>query len=778
MTHIVDAQNNIPSPQALEGIDFNKLKIIVRSSWFWLLLIFIVVNSGAYLYIRYTKNLYQADSEIKLEVSTEASEFGIKSVVEDQNLNLISGEMELIQSRLFLNQVLDSANLELSYYSVGRVLNDELFSNAPFEVSYAIKPTGPYNVPIYVEQISSMDISLRIGEKGKEIRGSYGETIHLDGLDLIITPNKSFVHGDEVGYFFIINSRGALLNYLLGNLIVEPINFNANTIRISFRDHNPFKAQYVLNEIDSAYLHYSYQQKNLANKQKIDWLSNELGLIEKRMEAYENYFEDFTLQNRTNDLDEDLRVTIGMITRLDSQRFETTQRIARLDEIALNLDSANADLALTQRQSLPQYLVETLEDYQRLVLEQEKLRMSYSEKTFAYRQREKELESLRKKARGQLTSIRGDFSQRLRELNIRKNRLESDFANLPDKNTQFSKNLRFYKLNEQFYLTLMQSKSEFEIAQAGSIPDFKILSPASYPYAPLSPKKSVITGAGFVASFGLIFFFIGILYVLNNRITGLYDLERLRQIPILGVVPASRYSSDGGVYVYEHPRSMVSEAIRTLRTNLEFFNIQSEKKTIAVSSTVSGEGKSFIAMNLGGVIALSRKKVILLDLDMRKPKHDLPAPFNETSKGVSTILIRKHDWKECIIKTQLETFDYMPSGPHPPNPSELLLNGDFDNLLAELKQHYDYIILDTPPVGLVTDGIMAMKRADLAIYVFRVNYSRKDFITNLQRIVNINKFSNITTLLNALPSTGENRYGYGYYEEASSKERFKKFLKR
>ncbi len=179
----------------------------------------------------------------------------------------------------------------------------------------------------------------------------------------------------------------------------------------------------------------------------------------------------------------------------------------------------------------------------------------------------------------------------------------------------------------------MQSKSEFEIAQAGSIPDFKILSPASYPSAPLSPKKSVITGAGFVASFGFIFFFIGILYVVNNRVTGVYDLERLRQIPILGVVPASRYSSNGGIFVAEHPRSMVSEAIRTLRTNLEFFNIQADKKIIAVSSTVSGEGKSFIAMNLGGVIALSRKKVVLLDLDMRKPKHDLPAPFNENTKA-------------------------------------------------------------------------------------------------------------------------------------------------
>lgn len=774
----MESRNTIPSPNAsLEGIDFNKLKIIVRSNWLWLALIFLLVNSGAYLYIRYTKNLYQSDSEIKLELSTEASEFGIKSVVEDQNLNLISGEMELIQSRLFLNQVLDSARLELSYFSVGRVLNDELFQGRPFVVTYTLKPNAPYNVPIYLEEVSDTDFNLKLGEKGTDISGQYGKPVRMDGLELVITRNEQFKRGDEIGYYFIIHSRSVLLDYLLRNLTVEPLNFNANTIRISFRDNNPQKAQSILNEIDSAYLHYSYQQKNLANKQKIDWLSKELGLIEKKMEGYEDYFENFTLQNRTNDLDEDLRNTIEQITRLDSQRFEVTQRITRLNEIADNLNGKNPDLALYQRQSLPDYLATTLENYQRLSLEQEKLRMSYSEETFAYRQRQKELESLQAKAAGQLGAIRNDLLQRLQELNGRKKRLENDFANLPDKNTQFSKNLRFYKLNEQFYLTLIQSKSEFEIAQAGSIPDFKILSPASYPSTPLSPRKSMITGAGLVASFGIIVFLIGIMYVLNNRITGLYDIERMRNIPILGVVPASRYTSTGGIYVVEHPRSMVSEAIRTLRTNLEFFNIQSEQKVIAVSSTVSGEGKSFIAMNLGGVIALSRKRVILLDLDMRKPKHNLPSPFNETSKGISTVLIRKHAWEDCIIKTQLETFDYLPSGPHPPNPSELLLNGEFEELIAELKKHYDYIILDTPPVGLVTDGIMAMRRADISIYVFRVNYSKKDFITNLQRIVNINKFSNITTLLNALPSTGENRYGYGYYEEASGRDRFRKFFK-
>lgn len=287
----------------------------------------------------------------------------------------------------------------------------------------------------------------------------------------------------------------------------------------------------------------------------------------------------------------------------------------------------------------------------------------------------------------------------------------------------------------------------------------------------------MITGIGFVASVVLILFFIGTLYLLNNKITSVSELERIQEVPVLGMVPSSRYSKEMGLHIIEHPKSMLSEAIRTLRTNLDFFNANQNQKVIAISSTVSGEGKSFIAMNLGGVMALSKKKVILLDLDMRKPKVNLPVSVEDKSKGVSTILIRKNSWQECITKTQQETFDYIPSGPHPPNPSELLLNGAFESLLSELRQNYDYIILDTPPVGLVTDGIMAMKRADISIYIFRANYSKKDFINNLQRIIRINKFSTITTLLNALPSNGESSYGYGYYEEPRKRNPVRKFFK-
>ncbi len=772
-------ENNrqIHQSTAPEGIDLNKLKIAFRNNWLWILVIFFVINFTAYLFIRYTKNLYESSSELKLDVKQEATEFGIKSAVEDQNLNLISGEIEIIQSRLFLSMILDSAKLDVSYYSLGRLLNEELYQSLPFNVTYSPNPRSLYNIPIYFEEGRGNEFTITIGHNGEAIKGRYNVPFPVHNVTLTITKNNDFARGDEVGYFFVINSRDVLLDYLRTNLTAEPLNFNANTIRISFKDHNAYKAQDILNKIDTLYLQYSNDQKNLANKQKIDWVSNELVTIENRMESYETYFENFTLQNKTNNLDDDLKKTVAAINRIDSQRYDLSRKANALDELMTNLKKQDFLISFTQRQSLPTAVSKNLDALEQLYFELERLKLSHSEITFAFRQKMKDVDALKEKMFKQIEELRNHAHQNLADLNRRKQTLESDFAGIPDKSTQFSKNLRFYKLYEQFYLSLMQSKSEFEIAQAGSIQDFRILSPATFPVAPIFPNKWMIAGIGFVLSIVINLFFVGILYLLNNRISSLNEIEKINDIPVLGVVPSSRYATGVGLHVVDHPKSMVSESIKTLRTNLDFFKVSNTKKVIAVSSTVSGEGKSFIAMNLGAVMAVSNKKVILLDLDMRKPKINLPMEIADKSKGISTILIGKNSWTECVTKTELPDFDYVPSGPHPPNPSELLLNGEFTGLLDDLKKKYDYIILDTPPVGLVTDGIMAMKQADISIYIFRADYSRKTFVQNLQRIININKFSNITTVLNALPSTGEQRYGYGYYEEPANKKWIKKFIR-
>ena len=200
---------------------------------------------------------------------------------------------------------------------------------------------------------------------------------------------------------------------------------------------------------------------------------------------------------------------------------------------------------------------------------------------------------------------------------------------------------------------------------------------------------------------------------------------------------------------------------------------------LAITSTISGEGKTFIAANLGGIISLLNNRVVMIDLDMRKPRFHEVFESTDPTKGLSTILISKHEVDECIHKTELEFLDYIPAGPIPPNPSELILGGQFEKLMADLEKKYDVIIIDTPPVGLVTDGIHALKIATIPIYVVRADFSKKSFLKNISRLVKVHKLHNLALILNSLKrSSNENSYGKGYYDEAPSpkKSKFKRLF--
>ena len=759
--------SNLLPPQfsdAIEGLDLDKLKVLVRKNIWLIIIFFLTTNLAAYLTLRWTKDIYESRSELKLEIKQDATALGIKEIVEDQSRNIIAGEIEQMKSKLFFSRVIDSLDLWVSYYSIGNVLEFEMYRRSPFKVDHSFTDSRYMDQQIFFDFIEGGKYQIKIGEEGDVKEALLGESISIPGGTIRIQLSPLSKPDFSNHFFFVINSREKLFDFLGRNLKIDPINFDANTIRVSFQDYNALKVYTVVNKFDSVYLQYSDEQKNMANIQKIEWLNNELSQMELKMENFENYFEDFILKNKSSSADADLRKTIFIMNQIDSQRFELNKKLNEINALMDDLAAGSLTNSMMPKSYLPSYINSRIEEFQRLTLDQNRVTLSYKDNTYAYQQKEQEVKNLKEALFSQLTEIKRNWMSSMVELNQRKVRMEKDFVSMPDKSTQYSKNQRFYKLYEEFYLTMMQAKAEFEIANAGSTPDFKILSSATLPSQPVAPNRYIILGIGLVAGLVFNFFFIGIIYLANNKIIGLHEIERSTHAPVLGVIPEMRNNSATPFYIVENPRSIVSEAVRTLRTNLDFFTANVSMKIIVISSTVSGEGKSFLARNLGGILAMSKKRVILLDLDMRKAKDTSNGQVGNSLKGISTILINRNTLDESITKTSIEGLDFIPSGPHPPNPSELLLNGEFETLLKQLRERYDYIVIDTPPVGLVTDGIMAMKRADLSIYVVRANYSRKDFLKNLERVISINKLSNVAVVLNALPSTGKT-YGYGYYQE-------------
>lgn len=765
----------LPPVKAIETLDGEKLKAILIKNWPWIIFLIIASNLAAYFTLRWTKDTFKSESDIKLDVKSNATDLGIKSFVQEDNLNLLSGEIEQIRSPLFLSQVIDSLDLWVSYYSVGKVLDDEMYRRSPYVVEYSGSVSALENVRLYFN-FSDNGFALRIGKNGSPTQGEFNKSLELNGAKLLIKRNSSGVENDDNEYYFVINSQISILNFISKNLTVEPINFNANTIRIAFQDFNAYKAKVIVDIIDSLYLFYSNQQKNLASSQKIQWLNKELLALEDKMESYESYFKNFTIQNRSSDLQEDLKIIIKQINKIDSQRYILSKRLKDINTLIEDISKNNFKNSLSFQSYLPDYISRKLETLQLKKQELDKLALAYNENTFAYRQKETDLGYLKDQSFDEIQKLKKLWLTRSAELDNQKKTLEGNFATMPDKNTQYTKNQRYYKLYEEFYLSLMQSKAEFELAQAGSTPDFKILSHATVATIPIAPKRSMIMAVGLVAGFALAFFLVGLLYLLNDKITSVKEIEAVLDLPVLGMLPANSIASKTPFYIVEYPKSRLSEAIRNLRSNLDFVTVSQKRKVLAVSSTISGEGKSFLAQNLGGVLALSKKKVILIDLDLRKVKKNLPFALPDDNKGVSTVLIKKSNWRDCVVPSHIEGLDYMPNGPLPPNPSELLMNGEFESLLNELKDVYDFIVMDTPPAGLVTDGVMALKSADLSIYVFRCNYSRKENLRTLDRLIQINKISNIAIVFNDFVPPKDN--GYGYYVEEKKKNFFLNLIKK
>jgi uncharacterized protein involved in exopolysaccharide biosynthesis len=286
-----------------------------------------------------------------------------------------------------------------------------------------------FDIPIYFDFLQGTEFSIRLGEDGNPVKGKFGIPLEFSGTVLTITKTPFFTENDGNTYYFVLNSRAHLIEYLSKNIQVDPLNFQANTIRISFQDNNALKAYDIVNKIDSLYITYSNEQKNLANKQKIEWLNKELGQVETRMEGFEDYFENFTLKNKSSDLTLDLKRTIAAINKVDSQRYELAKKMTELNTLLESM----TDAKITTNQPykfLPDYINKRIEDLNKISQDRDRLSLAYNENTFTFKQKEQELSTAKDQVFTQLTKVKKEWLASLAELNTRKEKLEIEFAGI------------------------------------------------------------------------------------------------------------------------------------------------------------------------------------------------------------------------------------------------------------------------------------------------------------------------------------------------------------
>ena len=765
--------------------DVQKLILILKKKWYWIPISVFLSIIGSYYYLKYTKPVYKASSLIKLEIQREASNIGLNSLSNVQNDNL-SGEIELIRSPLVAQDVLNIVDLSVSYYAIGNIQTTEIFRNSPFKVQILSEPMyTPYDRNFAITftdklqyQISEMDNKDSEGQTHK-----IGDIVSMGQFKFAILHDKGVsAIEDQKNYFFRLNSKNALISSIISNLNVITSNDEARTIQISFTDFNKEKARVIVNAFDTVYLKHSLEKKQKSQEQTLMYIQSQIEETANKLDKYESDMESFVKSTGTSAPETEFGVIAKELDELEKNKFEISQSAQSTDGILefIQRNESKDNIVPLVYGVENKDIANGINELNNLFKQRELLKISNKEVTLPYRKIELEISLIKSQILNFVKENKKNIAEQTALISKKIAELKGQYSSLPSKKTEFDRLKRFNSLYEKFYLSLVEKQIEYQISKAGTVPEFIILSEATVSDLPISPNRTKIWSLFIIIGILPIIIYIVVKYLLMNVIYSQKQIENKLIAPILGSIPTYQKKMPASTLVVDgNPKSSISESLRAIRTNSDFMLPKKSKQIFGVTSTISGEGKTFFAINFAAILALTGKRVVVLDLDMRKPK--IHVGFNvENKEGISSILSGISEWRNTVHKSSLKNLDFITSGPIPPNPNELLLKKEFDDLLDNLHQDYDIIMADNPPIGLVTDANNVFKKCDLSIYVVRSGFSKEIVISNINNLYKSKNYTNLSVVINDVNKSntygnkyGNNYgygYGYGYYEDDNDKK--------
>ena len=774
----------------------------------WIVLFFIISFLMAFLYLRYTYPIYEAKTVIQIALADKNSKLLLDKEFSTQSD--ISSKIELLKSPTFLDRVFNKLPLDIGYFQIGNVLNYEMYRSSPFEIDYHNPTNELFNIPVYISftDENNVTVSVNINNKENVYRIKTDKWQRLPMLDSIKVNVRNYekIRKDMLGlnenpYYFILSKRENLVRTYSANLEVVTENDAAGTIKMVFHERSPAKAADICNTIAEEFKKYDIEKQAESSLNTIRFVDDQLKIIYDKLYDSEVNLQDFKTKNRLND-ETPLPDFNTRINDLESKlnNLEVEESGLRTIQQAVK---DNRDIDIYQLISLlagsrsEGMISNLLNDLRGQLSRLETLKYSSTPNASSVAQIEYQIKIQRKMIVEAILAVQKSINDQKEEIESRVENYENEIRDgaLNFDRIEFVRLQKLNQISEGYYNRLVTIKSELTIANAGITSENTILEASATPVFPFFPSRKLVALSALIGwlivSLGLII----VRYLFHNEITSLNEIMKYLEVPMLGIVPNYKDTIPiSQLLVDKKPKSIIAESLRSIRSNLEFLSQNDGPKVLAITSTISGEGKTFVALNLAGIIAFSEKKVIILDLDMRKPK--IHVGFGvPNDKGMSTILINRNSIDECVFKSSLNNLDFITAGPVPPNPSELVISSRMLEVINELKTKYDVIVIDNPPVGLVTDGIRVFKLADYPIYVFRENFSKRNFVQNVKKLMRDNNIKNLSVILNSVDIKRSGYgysgvydydygygygYGFGYYDEDIRREKFslKEFFRR
>jgi capsular exopolysaccharide synthesis family protein len=797
-----DLEDLIGDERKEASFSFQKVFAHLVLNWQWYLLSLIICMCGAYLYLRYAQPIYQVSARMLVKDEDKKAGTPIKQMLPNMEdfgiMNNSSGfdnEIEILQSPVTVHDAVKRLKLYTDYQLDGRIRKQLLYANQP--VSVDLDPMSLDSLDYYMlEGIRSIQIAIMEKEEGYhadiglvyngKVMKEYSEDIDSLGtsfktdygtISFMSNPKYNTYKEDRFkkGFALHVTIRPPMavaLDYMR-RLSVEPISKRTTIASITLNDENVIRGVDFINALVLCYNDQANIDKNEIAQKTEQFINERLEKIDAELGTTENSLENYKRRNSVTSIEADAAQSLQLSAQFSARLADANTQLQLLDYLRQYVDNPDnryklipANIGMNDQAS-----TQLITSYNSAVQERNRLMRSASEQSPQVQTLTTALDELE-------VSIRQAFAQARHSAELQRSSIQGQYAkyqgrvgSTPEQERVLNQIGRQQEVRSGLYLLLLQKREENSISLAATADKGKLIA-APLNMGQVSPRKGMILGTAFIIGLLIPFVFLLVIELLRYRIEGREDVASLTKVPIVADVPVAneKAMTAAGIVVQADKNSQMDEVFRSLRTNVQFMMAENEKIILFTSGT-SGEGKTFLAANLAVSFALLGKKVMLVGCDIRKPALGRLFGTTNSKQGLTNLLRVENVTRELLHKEMYSSgvnpnLDLLMSGPVPPNPTELLSRNTLKEVLDLLSEEYDYIILDSAPVGLVTDTLQIARYANVSCFVCRADYTPKANIALLDSLAQEHKLPNACVVLNGVDMSKRKYgyyYGYGYY---------------
>ena len=769
-----------------ENIDVKELLFKYLIHWPWFVGAVIACLIAAWVYLYMSTPVYNISATVLIKDDKKGGSAGMLSGLESLGLDgmisssqNIDNEIEVLHSKTIAKEVVENLGLYISYMDEDEFPSRNMYKTSPVQVSLTPQEADLLEKPMIVEMAlqpqGSMDVNVKIGddeyqkhfEKLPAVfptdRGTLAFFLTSDSISSSKRTLEETTGSEKItrNITATINNPLAVAKAYCKNMTIEPTSKTTSVAVISLKNSNVQRGKDFINKLLEMYNINTNNDKNEVAQKTAEFINERIGIISKELGSTEKDLESFKRGAGITDLTSDAQIALTGSAEYEKKRVENQTQINLLQDLQKYMQNEGYEVLPSNIGLQDLNLAAAINRYNEVLVERKRLLRTSTENNPTIINLDTSIGAMKENVQVSLDRVlRGLFITKA-DLDREASRYSRRISEAPGQEREFVSIARQQEIKAGLYLMLLQKREENAITLAATANNAKIIDDAIADDAPVSPKGKMIYLIALVLGVGIP---VGVIYLLELtkfKIEGRSDVEKLTCVPIVGDIPLTD-EKQGAIAVFENQNNLMSETFRNIRTNLQFM-LENDKKVILVTSTVSGEGKSFISANLAISLSLLGKKVVIVGLDIRKP--GLNKVFNIPRKEVGITQYLANPEKNLMDLVQLSDVSknlyILPGGTVPPNPTELLARDGLDKAIETLKKNFDYVILDTAPVGMVTDTLLIGRVADLSVYVCRADYTHKNEYTLINELAEKDKLPSLCTVINGL-DLKKRKYGYYY----------------